>query len=326
MKSEISEAIQMLNASQLIACEFNPRKRRNPAADKELRQSIEARGIIQPIIARPRGNQFEIGAGHRRWEMAIAIDSDQAIVPVIVRPLDDEAFRDLVMIENLQRDDLHPLDEAEGYQLLMNEKQIDVEELAGLVNKKPAEIVASLQLMKLSDKSKELFEAGTIDTVFARALARLQPADQAGGLKQAKRQSGPTTSYSIHALRDFIGRHIAMELSHGSLPDRRCRITAGCRALHDLPEAVGRESIPFRGCAGKRYLLRSEVLPAKVRYPAGACRRRARPEQGEICAHQLAIFAGPERPAGQPAIRQAAEGPEGMPEDGHGRDLGGKLE
>jgi ParB family chromosome partitioning protein len=101
---------------------IQPQEAAEPGADKELRQSIEARGIIQPIIARPRGNQFEIGAGHRRWEMAIAIDSDQAIVPVIVRPLDDEAFRDLVMIENLQRDDLHPLDEAEGYQLLMTDE------------------------------------------------------------------------------------------------------------------------------------------------------------------------------------------------------------
>jgi ParB family chromosome partitioning protein len=149
----------------------NPRKQFSDADLAELANSIRERGIIQPIVVRTvRGatDQYEIIAGERRWRAAQRAGLHE--VPIIIHEASDAEALELAIIENVQRTDLNPLEEAMGYQALADEYQYSQEEIAKTVGKSRSHVANTLRLQKLPDAVKAYINAGKLSAGHARAL------------------------------------------------------------------------------------------------------------------------------------------------------------
>lgn len=149
----------------------NPRRAFSDAELDELARSVHERGIIQPIIVRPargKGDTFEIIAGERRWRAAQRAGLHQ--VPIVVLEVSDGEAMELAIIENVQRADLNPLEEAAGYQMLANEYRHSQDEIAKVVGKSRSHIANTLRLLKLPNSVKAYINAGKISAGHARAL------------------------------------------------------------------------------------------------------------------------------------------------------------
>ncbi len=141
------ERVQRLALDRIRPCPFQPRKEFAPEALQELADSIKEQGIIQPLIVRERGGFFELIAGERRWRAAQLIGLKE--IPAIVREADDASVLELALIENLQRENLNPLEEALGYSQLIEQFHLRQEDVAGRVGKSRAVVANSLRLLKL---------------------------------------------------------------------------------------------------------------------------------------------------------------------------------
>jgi len=135
---------------------------------EELAQSIAARGVLQPILVRPHGRNYQIVAGERRWRAAQRARLHE--VPVIVRELDDADTFEIALLENIQRRDLNAVEEADAYKRLITEFGHTQEALAKLVNKSRSHIANLLRLLDLPDSVQALLVDGRIDMGHARAL------------------------------------------------------------------------------------------------------------------------------------------------------------
>ena len=134
---------------QIRPCTLQPRQEFSEESLKELADSIREQGILQPLIVRRRGDHFELIAGERRWRAAQQIQLEQ--VPIIVREADDQKVLELALIENLQRDNLNPMEEARGYSQLMDQFQLRQEDVATRVGKSRAAVANALRLLKLPE-------------------------------------------------------------------------------------------------------------------------------------------------------------------------------
>jgi ParB family chromosome partitioning protein len=157
----------------------NPRRIFSDGELDELTASLRERGIIQPIVARPvhgTPDAFEIVAGERRWRAAQRAGMHD--VPVVVIEATDAEALQLAIIENVQRADLNPLEEAEGYRALMDEFQNSQEEIAKIVGKSRSHVANTLRLLKLSDQIKTHINNGKLSAGHARMLIGQPNADQ----------------------------------------------------------------------------------------------------------------------------------------------------
>lgn len=149
--------------------QFQPRTHFDEGALTELAESIQKNGIMQPIIVRPgAGSKLEIVAGERRWRASKLAGLET--VPVIIREISNKQALELALVENIQRRDLGPLEEALGYQRLIEEFDYTQEELAGTVGKSRSHIANLLRLLGLPDEVKEMLEKGELTMGHARAL------------------------------------------------------------------------------------------------------------------------------------------------------------
>lgn len=148
-----------------------PRKKYKKESLKELSESIMEKGIIQPLIVRRSGNAYNLIAGHRRLEAAKMAGIDQ--VPVILKETTDSEDLELALIENIQREDLNPIDEANGYKMLIEEFDISHEEVAKRVSKGRATITNFLRLLKLPQKIQDALLEGKISMGHARTILAL---------------------------------------------------------------------------------------------------------------------------------------------------------
>jgi len=167
---------------------LNPRRTYDPAKLAQLQDSLLATGQLTPVVVRPRaGGGYELGAGHRRRRAALLAvqqhpegaryrDLDHLLA--LVRALDDRAFIELLNVENLQRDDLHPLEEADGFRTLMERAGYDIPKIATRIGRSTRYVYDSLTLLKLTPKAKKLYLAGAFERGHAIELARLAPTDQ----------------------------------------------------------------------------------------------------------------------------------------------------
>lgn len=152
--------------------EYQPRTNMDQASLEELAASIKAQGIIQPILVRPvSDNQYEIIAGERRWRAAQIAQLDE--VPVLVRDIPDEATLAVALIENIQRENLNPVEEAVGLKRLMDEFELTHEEMAKSVGRSRTAVTNLLRLLGLSSGAKRHLEQGNIEMGHARALLGL---------------------------------------------------------------------------------------------------------------------------------------------------------
>ena len=137
------EHVQRVPLDRIRACSLQPRKKFSPEALQELADSIKEQGIVQPLIVRERDGLLELIAGERRWRAAQLLGLTE--VPVIVRVADDRAVLELALIENLQRENLNPIEEAHGYSQLVEQFQLKQEEVAARVGKSRAVVANSLR-------------------------------------------------------------------------------------------------------------------------------------------------------------------------------------
>ena len=149
-----------------------PRKHFDEAALEELAESIRAHGILQPLTVRRLGSgYYQIIAGERRWRAAKLAGLRE--VPVIIIEADDRKAMELAMIENLQREDLNPMEEADGYHMLMEQYSMTQEQAAERVGKSRSAVANALRLLRLSPALRELVEGGELSAGHARALLPL---------------------------------------------------------------------------------------------------------------------------------------------------------
>jgi ParB family chromosome partitioning protein len=171
------ESIQQISIDKLISGKFQPRKSFNLESIKELSDSIIEQGLMQPIIVRKADkNLFEIIAGERRWRAAQL--AKLKTMPAIVRDINDRSASIIALIENMQREDLTALEEAEGIQKMISEFGMTHEAAADAVGKSRSSVTNLLRLLLLSDFVKEKLNAKEIDMGHARALVSLAPDQQ----------------------------------------------------------------------------------------------------------------------------------------------------
>jgi ParB family chromosome partitioning protein len=154
---------------------YQPRRAFDEKALGELRDSLDQAGLLQPIIVRPAGDHsFELIAGERRCRAAEALGWDD--IDAVIREVDDRTLLTLALVENLQRDALSPIDEARGYQRMIDEFGVSQAEVGELVGRDRSTVSNALRLLRLPQSVQDLLHAGTLSTGHARAL--LQVSDQ----------------------------------------------------------------------------------------------------------------------------------------------------
>ena len=177
MESGQEKSSLYLPISQVESCAAQPRKQFDPDALADLADSIREHGIIQPLTVRKlQSGYYQIIAGERRWRAARMAGLDQ--VPAIVVEADDRKAMELAMIENLQREDLNPMEEAEGYQQLMTQYNLTQEETAQRVGKSRSAVANALRLLNLCPPVRAMVEDGRLSNGHARTILPLSPALQ----------------------------------------------------------------------------------------------------------------------------------------------------
>ncbi|MGX1262215.1 ParB family chromosome partitioning protein [Rossellomorea marisflavi] len=166
------ETVQEVKLKDLRPNPYQPRKIFQPQTIEELKTSIQEHGILQPIIVRKSIKGYEIVVGERRYRAAKA--ADLKTVPVVVRDLDEKQMMELAVLENLQREDLTPIEEAAAYQMLMEKLGITQEELAKRLGKSRPHIANHIRLLGLSQPVQELISDGKLTMGHGRALLGLK--------------------------------------------------------------------------------------------------------------------------------------------------------
>jgi ParB family chromosome partitioning protein len=218
------EVVREIPIGDITPNPFQPRKSFDPTALDELKTSIAEYGVLVPIIVRRREGRYELIAGERRWRACAALM--RPTVPAIVRASDDRQTLEFAIIENLQREDLNPLEEAAGFQHLLDEYELTQEELARRLGKSRPAVANTLRLLSLSDVIQSMLVNGRLSAGHARALlaapeaARAALAERAASealsvralerLAASASQTTPKAAPAIHELspdeRNFEGR------------------------------------------------------------------------------------------------------------------------
>jgi ParB family chromosome partitioning protein len=198
-KSSAAEAtFDLVSRAALRESPLNPRKRFDPQKMEELTASVRAKGVIAPLLVRPMPSSrwedpatplYEIGAGHRRFRAATTAGVDR--LPALIREMNDIEFLELLVLENDQREDVHPLEEATGYQALMKSAAgYDVAGIAERVGRSVKYVYDRVKLLALTKEAQKVFLEGKITAGHAILLARLKPEDQARALNVEEGQRG----------------------------------------------------------------------------------------------------------------------------------------
>ncbi|MEG0558754.1 MAG: ParB/RepB/Spo0J family partition protein, partial [Comamonas sp.] len=174
--------LQHLPLDLLQRGKYQPRRDMDPQALEELAQSIKAQGVMQPIVVRPIGDgRFEIIAGERRWRASQ--QAGQETIPAMVRDVPDETAIAIALIENIQREDLNPIEEAVALQRLQQEFQLTQQQVAEAVGKSRVTVANLLRLIALPEVIKTMLSHGDLEMGHARALLGLEENRQEEGAR-----------------------------------------------------------------------------------------------------------------------------------------------
>ena len=165
-------AVTEVSLTQIVPNRKQPRKNFDEAAIEELAASIREHGVITPLLVQKKGKYFELIAGERRWRAAKAAGLKK--VPVLIREFTEQEAAEVALIENLQREDLNAMEEAQAYRQLIEEYSLKQEEIAQRVSKSRSAIANSLRLLKLDEQVQEMLAGGKISMGHARALLSLE--------------------------------------------------------------------------------------------------------------------------------------------------------
>ncbi len=172
-----AQAIQFLNVAQIAPNPFQPREKFNPESLAELRQSIAEKGLVQPVTVRRHGAGYQLVAGERRLRAVRDLGVEQ--IPAYILDVEtDEEMLELAIIENIHREDLNPIDIANGYKRLIDECRLTQEDVAVKVGKDRSTVTNFLRLLKLPRRIQESVQSGEISFGHARALVALANSEE----------------------------------------------------------------------------------------------------------------------------------------------------
>lgn len=179
---EEKDGTLMVKLSKVEPNREQPRKNFDEDSLQELAESLKQFGMLQPILVQNRGDYYEIIAGERRWRAAKIAGLKE--VPVIVRELTDQEIVEISLIENIQREDLNPIEEAQAYKRLLTEFHLKQDEVAERVSKSRTAVTNSMRLLKLSDKVQQMVIDDMIQTGHARALLGIEDLEKQYNMAQ----------------------------------------------------------------------------------------------------------------------------------------------
>lgn len=227
------ELLQSIAVDRIHPGRYQPRSRMDEASLAELAESIKAQGLVQPILVRPvDGGRFEIIAGERRWRAAHRAGLTE--VPALVRAVADQAALALSLIENIQRENLNPLEEAQGIARLIGDFGLTHEAAAQAIGRSRSAVSNLLRLTQLAKPVQELLLAGRLDMGHARALLALPAAQQPAAAQRviANALSVRESERMVHALLTPAARR-------GKRPPRRRADADLTRLEEELADALG---------------------------------------------------------------------------------------
>lgn len=178
-----NEPEAVLSISEIVRNPNQPRKTFDEDKLAELADSIRQNGVLQPILVRRKGQKYEIVAGERRYQASKLAGLKE--IPAVVREIDDDKVFQLALIENLQRSDLSPIEEAKGYKQLLTSRSLTQEELAKILSKSRSAIANTLRLMDLPEEVQHMMEQGLLTAGHARAILAV-PSEE-GRIKLTKK-------------------------------------------------------------------------------------------------------------------------------------------
>lgn len=170
------ENVVRLRLDDIRPNKFQPRRSFDDAQLRELAASIQQHGVLQPVVVRRSGDGYELAAGERRWRAARLVGEET--IPAVVRDYDDAAMTEIALIENLQRQDLNPIEEALAFQRLMTEFSLTQEEVARRIGRSRSQIANTLRLLHLPSAVQDFVARGTLSMGHAKPLLALPDAAQ----------------------------------------------------------------------------------------------------------------------------------------------------
>lgn len=215
-EAEREGSLTELTVAEIKPNPFQPRRDVDPAALEELKSSIKQVGLMQPVVVRPAPNGaggFELIAGERRLRACQALGWEK--IPAVTRDVDDRTVLTLALIENLQRDDLSPVDEARGYERLIAEFFLTQQDVAEAVGRDRSTVTNALRLLKLPDAVLAMLHEGQLTVGHARALLGLDDPRVAANLAREAVAQG----LSVREVEDRV--------RGGRMPERRPRLKKG---------------------------------------------------------------------------------------------------
>jgi ParB family transcriptional regulator, chromosome partitioning protein len=207
------ERIVHLKLDQVRANPFQPRKDFDTESLQELMQSVKEKGIIQPILVRRKGDNYELIAGERRLRAATLLNLNE--VPAIVRDVEDEDSLELALIENIQRQDLNPIEQARAYQYLIDKFHLTQERISEILGKARVTITNTLRLLNLPQEIQEEIRAGRISFAHGRALLEIADANQQRRMVQQVIKEGLSVSELENLIKSFRPRGTKRKIGSG---------------------------------------------------------------------------------------------------------------
>jgi len=230
-----------LDIDLLDSSPYQPRVRFREAALEELAQSIRASGIIQPLLVRRKGPRYQLIAGERRWRAAQRAGLQR--VPVIIRDVPEEQALEITLVENLQREDLNPIEQARAFERLVSDFRLTQEEVAARTGKDRATVANAVRLLKLEGPIQQLLEEGQISAGHGRALLGIADAK----LRLASAQRAARGGVTVRQLE-----RVAARSSRGATPKALAELEPNVRAaLQELTRALGTR-VQLRPRRGKK--------------------------------------------------------------------------
>jgi ParB family chromosome partitioning protein len=252
-EAQPGEHLRQIPVKQLQPGKYQPRQHMDPAKLSELAESIKAQGVIQPIVVRELSpGKFEIVAGERRWRASQ--EAGLADVPVVVRDLDDRTVIAMALIENIQREDLNPLEEAQSLQRLIGEFSLTHAEAAEAVGRSRAAVSNLLRLLELPPAIRALLEARRLEMGHARALLTLSP-DLASKLASEAAEQGWSVREVEHRAQQFAAGKVPVASGRKAKPGKATPQADIASLETELSESLGTKVNIAHGRGGKGKLV-----------------------------------------------------------------------
>jgi ParB/RepB/Spo0J family partition protein len=269
-----------VSVAALTPFKLNPRKHFDSKAMQELTDSVKAQGVVQAIVVRPNGKPgaYEIVAGERRWRAAKA--AGLAEIPATIRELTDAQALELAVIENNQRENLHPLEEAEGYEALLKQKHANlskytVEDLMAKIGRSKSYVYQRLKLLDLCEEARKAYYAGKLDYSKAVLIARIAGSElQRQALKEiTEGHYVGDEAMSFREAQQHVQQNYMLSLERAPFPIKDANLVAAVGSCDKCPKRTGNTPELFEdvksgdvctdpGCFGKKRDAHTAALAA----------------------------------------------------------------